>query len=69
VFGAGFLRNFIPDFAWGGDGGGYRTYKFNEACDTAATVMARRNQAFNELDKAVLYHVYDRTMQYRSWEK
>jgi UDP-N-acetylglucosamine diphosphorylase/glucosamine-1-phosphate N-acetyltransferase len=69
VFGAGFLRNFIPDFAWGGDGGGYRTYKFNEACETAARVMARRNQPFTDLDKAIYYHVYDRTMKFRSWEK
>ena len=69
VFGAGFLRNFIPDFAWGGDGGGYRTYKFADACTTAATVMVRRNQQFTDLDKAIFYHVYDRTMKYRSWEK
>ncbi|GAB4497808.1 MAG: GlmU family protein [Saprospiraceae bacterium] len=69
VFGAGFLRNFIPDFAWGGDGGGYRTYKFADACATAATVMARRNQPFTDLDKAIFYHVYDQTRKYRSWEK
>ncbi len=69
VFGAGFLRNFIPDFAWGGDGGGYRTYKFADACATATIVMARRNQPFTDLDKAIFYHVYDQTIQYRSWEK
>jgi len=69
VFGAGFLRNFIPDFAWGGDGGGYRTYKFNEACDTAARVMERRQLPLTDLDKAIYYHVYDRTIKYRSWEK
>ncbi|MCB0530054.1 MAG: GlmU family protein [Saprospiraceae bacterium] len=69
VYGAGFLRNFIPDFAWGGDGGGFRTYKFTEACETAANVMARRNQQFTELDKAILYHVYDRTNEHRTWEK
>jgi UDP-N-acetylglucosamine diphosphorylase/glucosamine-1-phosphate N-acetyltransferase len=69
VFGAGFLRNFIPDFAWGGDGGGYRTYKFADACATAATVMSRRNQPFTDLDKAIFYHAYDQTVKYRSWEK
>lgn len=69
VFGAGFLRNFIPDFSWGGDGGGYRTHKFAEACQTAAIVMARRNQPFTELEKAIFYHIYDRTMKFRSWEK
>ncbi len=69
VFGAGFMRNFIPDFAWGGNIGGYRTYKFAEACETATIVMGRRNKTFTELEKAILYHVYDRTIQYRSWEK
>ena len=69
VFGAGFLRNFIPDFAWGGDGGGYRTYKFAEACETATRVMERRKMPFTDLEKAVYYHVYDLTMKFRSWEK
>ncbi len=69
VFGAGYPRNFVPDFAWGGVESGYRTYRFSDACETAERVMARRNIAFNELDKAILYHVYDRTAKYRSWEK
>lgn len=68
VYGAGFPRNFIPDFSWGGPDG-YRTYKFAEACETAGIVMARRGQQFNELEKAVLYHIYDRTARFRSWEK
>ncbi len=61
VFGAGYPRNFIPDFAWGGADAGYRTYKLTEACETAAMVMARRNKPFTELDKAILHHVYDHT--------
>jgi len=69
VYGAGYPRNFIPDFSWGGADSGYRTYKFAEACTTAETVMARRNVAFNDLEKAILYHIYDRTAQYRTWEK
>ena len=68
VFGAGYPRNFIPDFAWGGADGGYRTYKLEEACTTAATVMARRQTVFTELDKAILHQVYNRTAKYRSWE-
>jgi UDP-N-acetylglucosamine diphosphorylase/glucosamine-1-phosphate N-acetyltransferase len=68
VFGAGFPRNFVPDFSWGGPDG-YRTYKFAEACETAAIVMARRGQEFNDLEKAILYHVYDQTARFRSWEK
>jgi UDP-N-acetylglucosamine diphosphorylase/glucosamine-1-phosphate N-acetyltransferase len=69
VYGAGFPRNFIPDFSWGGAEGGYRTYKFAEACETAAIVMARRNLVFNELDKSILFHIYDRTSKFRSWDK
>ncbi|MBC7777920.1 MAG: GlmU family protein [Phycisphaerae bacterium] len=68
VYGAGFPRNFVPDFSWGGPDG-YRTYKFVEACETATIVMARRGQTFNELEKAILYHVYDRTARFRTWEK
>lgn len=68
VYGAGFPRNFVPDFSWGGPDG-YRTYKFAEACETASIVMARRGQAFTELDKAILYHVYDQTARFRTWEK
>lgn len=30
IYGAGFPRNFVPDFSWGGPDG-YRTYKFTEA--------------------------------------
>lgn len=68
VFGAGFVRNFVPDFSWGGSEG-YRSYKFADACETAALVMARRGQPFTDLDKAILYHVYDLTARVRSWEK
>jgi UDP-N-acetylglucosamine diphosphorylase/glucosamine-1-phosphate N-acetyltransferase len=69
LYGAGFPRNFVPDFSWGGAEGGYRTYKFQEACETAAIVMARRNVVFNELDKSILNHIYERTAKFRSWEK
>jgi UDP-N-acetylglucosamine diphosphorylase/glucosamine-1-phosphate N-acetyltransferase len=68
VFGAGFARNFIPDFSWGG-ADGYRTYKFAEACETASIVMARRGLVFSELEKAILYHIYDRTARFRTWDK
>jgi UDP-N-acetylglucosamine diphosphorylase/glucosamine-1-phosphate N-acetyltransferase len=69
VYGAGFPRNFVPDFSWGGAEGGYRTYKFTEACETAAIVMERRGILFNELDKSILFHIYDRSSKFRSWEK
>ncbi len=69
IYGAGYQRNFIPDFAWGGVDAGFRTYKFSDACETAGRVLARRNFQFNDLEKAILYHVYDRTAKFRTWEK
>lgn len=69
VYGAGYPRNFVPDFAWGGPDGGYRTHRFSDACETAERVMERRSLKFTDLDKAILYHVYDRTAKFRSWEK
>lgn len=69
VYGAGYPRNFIPDFSWGGADAAYRTYRFSEACETAERVFERRNMEFTELDKAILYHIYDRSAKFRSWEK
>ena len=69
VFGAGYPRNFVPDFAWGGPDSDYRSYKLEEAYTTAATVMARRQVAFTELDKAILQQVFTLTAKYRTWEK
>jgi UDP-N-acetylglucosamine diphosphorylase/glucosamine-1-phosphate N-acetyltransferase len=68
IYGSGFARNFIPDFSWGGPDG-YRTYKFAEACETASIVMARRGLVFSELEKAILYHIYDSTARFRTWDK
>lgn len=69
VFGSGYPRNFIPDFSWGGADAGYKTYQFADACTTAELVMKRRNLEFTELDKAILYHIYDRTAMFRNWDK
>lgn len=69
VFGAGYPRNFIPDFAWGGAEAGYRTYKFEEACQTAEIVMARRKLHFKSLEKSILEHVFEQTAKFRTWEK
>ena len=69
IFGAGFPRNFIPDFSWGGPDAPYRTHKFSDACETASIVMDRRNQPFTDMDKAILYHIYDQTARFRTWDK
>ncbi len=69
VFGAGYPRNFIPDFSWGGPDSSYRTYKLEEAFTTATAVMTRRQVEFTELDKAILRQLFERTAKFRNWEK
>jgi UDP-N-acetylglucosamine diphosphorylase/glucosamine-1-phosphate N-acetyltransferase len=68
VFGAGFQRNFIPSFSWGGVGT-IETYQYNKACETAERVLARRNMTLHTIDKAILKYVYDYSARYRSWER
>jgi UDP-N-acetylglucosamine diphosphorylase/glucosamine-1-phosphate N-acetyltransferase len=68
VFGAGFPRNFIPSFTWGGPQG-YETYDIKKALFTMERVLARRNMELSENDHAILKHIYEYSSQYRSWEK
>jgi UDP-N-acetylglucosamine diphosphorylase/glucosamine-1-phosphate N-acetyltransferase len=60
VFGAGFPRNFIPDFTWGGSGG-LTLYQTAKAFETAQRVMERRGLDLTPVDQAILQHVYDQT--------
>lgn len=64
IFGAGFPRNFVPSFSWGG-ASGFSTYLTNKAFQTAKIVMARRNVAFSEEDAKILEHVFEETKKYR----
>lgn len=68
IFGAGFPRNFIPDFAWGG-AQGYETYKTNKVFETAELVYQRRGKTLSEEEKAILTEVFNQTAQFRFWEK
>jgi UDP-N-acetylglucosamine diphosphorylase/glucosamine-1-phosphate N-acetyltransferase len=64
VFGPGFPRNFIPDFAWGG-AHGFETYTIQKMFETAAKVFERRNMSFDQQEKDILQHVFDSTQQHR----
>ena len=64
IFGAGFPRNFVPSFSWGG-ASGFSTYLTNKAFETAKIVMARRNVEFSEEDSKILEHVFEITKKYR----
>ena len=64
IFGAGFPRNFIPSFSWGGPQG-QTTYKTNKAFEVAEKVMSRRAVDFNEMDREILTKVFELSEQYR----
>ncbi len=64
IFGAGFPRNFVPSFSWGG-ASGFTTYLTKKAFETAKIVMARRNVEFSEEDAEILEHVFEITKKYR----
>jgi UDP-N-acetylglucosamine diphosphorylase/glucosamine-1-phosphate N-acetyltransferase len=64
IFGAGFPRNFIPSFSWGGHGG-FTTYLPKKAFEVAKEVMSRRNIEFSEQDAKILEHVFELTKKYR----
>lgn len=64
VFGAGFPRNFIADFAWGG-AHGFNTYELTKMLETTQKVFERKSSDFNEIERRILTHVFELTKQYR----
>lgn len=66
VFGAGFPRNFVPSFSWGGSSG-YSIYLLNKVFDVAEKVMHRRNVSFDNKDKDILSNVFDLTKEHRNF--
>jgi UDP-N-acetylglucosamine diphosphorylase/glucosamine-1-phosphate N-acetyltransferase len=69
IYGAGYQRNFIPDFAWGGTDTHYRSYQLKEALETAELVMQRRGQSLSDADRAILTHIFEITAKFRPWDK
>jgi UDP-N-acetylglucosamine diphosphorylase/glucosamine-1-phosphate N-acetyltransferase len=68
VFGAGYPRNFIPSFTWGG-ATHFETYDIKKAFFTAERVLERRKITLSEEDKAILKHIFEYSSQYRTWER
>ncbi len=64
IFGAGFLRNFIPSFSWGGTYG-MTTFKTDKAFEVAEIAMNRRKIEFLEEDRAILEHIFEETKKWR----
>jgi UDP-N-acetylglucosamine diphosphorylase/glucosamine-1-phosphate N-acetyltransferase len=67
IFGAGYPRNFIPSFSWGG-AAGYSEFSLSKAYETAERVMERRNLKLSDADKKILAHVFEITRKYRNFK-
>ncbi|MCY1525980.1 UDP-N-acetylglucosamine diphosphorylase/glucosamine-1-phosphate N-acetyltransferase [compost metagenome] len=64
IFGAGFPRNFIPDFAWGG-AQGFEVYAPDKMLETAVKVYERRHMVLDEVEIDLLTHIFEMTKIYR----
>lgn len=60
IFGAGFHRNFIASFTWGGTSG-ITHYDIDKALDVARIVYERRNIDFTEMDEEIIRHIHKLT--------
>ncbi len=64
IFGAGYPRNFIPSFSWGG-AHGFTEYKTDKAFEVNQVVMKRRNVEFDEVEQNILMHIFNTTKEFR----
>ena len=64
IFGAGFPRNFIPSFSWGGSQG-IKNYNIDKAIEVANKVMARRNVSLTKEYENLLRSVFNITAHFR----
>jgi len=64
VYGAGFPRNFIPSYSWGG-ASGTMEYKVDKAMDTMERMMSRRGLTLSEAQKEMYQKIFDMTSDYR----
>ncbi|MCO5725317.1 GlmU family protein [Robiginitalea marina] len=64
IFAAGFPRNFIPSFSWGGTSG-FSTYFPEKAFEAARVAMERRGQEFTREDEEIFLQVFEQSRKYR----
>ena len=65
IFSAGFPRNFVPSFSWGGTSG-FSTYLPKKAFEAARVAMARRDVPFTEADERMLLHIFEESGKFRN---
>jgi UDP-N-acetylglucosamine diphosphorylase/glucosamine-1-phosphate N-acetyltransferase len=68
LFGAGFPKNFVPSFSWGG-ASGLITFQVKKFYEVADAVMKRRGIEFSDIEKEIIDKVFELTAQYRTWDK
>ncbi len=68
LFGAGYPRNFVPSFSWGG-ASGFSTFQLKKAYEVSERVMSRRKLEFSEIEQSILKQVFELTATHRRWEK
>ncbi|QNE40564.1 glucose-1-phosphate thymidylyltransferase [Hymenobacter sp. NBH84] len=68
IFGAGFPRNFVPSFSWGGSSG-FETFRLPKAGEVAERVMSRRNLPYDQTEQDIMAYVYEATAKDRVWER
>jgi UDP-N-acetylglucosamine diphosphorylase/glucosamine-1-phosphate N-acetyltransferase len=64
IFGSGYPRNFVPDFAWGG-AQGFEVYTIKKMFETAKLVYERRDVEFDEIEQEILKTVFELTESFR----
>jgi UDP-N-acetylglucosamine diphosphorylase/glucosamine-1-phosphate N-acetyltransferase len=64
LFGAGFPRNFIPSFSWGGPQG-FILFTLAKAYEAIDRMKERRGIHIDEKEKRMLEHIFDNTKKYR----
>lgn len=64
IFGAGFPRNYIADFAWGG-AHGFEVYSLNKMFETVTKVFERKGKVFDEIEQNILTNIFNNTEHYR----
>jgi hypothetical protein len=68
VFGAGFPRQFIPSFSWGGSAG-FETFRLGKFAEVAERVMGRRGLAYDAVEQAIAATIFEQTEGDRVWDK
>ncbi len=66
IFGAGYPRNFIPSFSWGG-AAGFSEFPLPKVLETMERVMERRNLNLSDTDRNIITHIFEITRKYRNF--